>query len=99
MTKDPNRENGESPQLERDASASSTILTEPVQLDLFERWTGDSGWTKETPCESKPSRDFILPPAPDLATEGGPTSPSRGGSKPASTAPSKDEASRSGGAK
>jgi hypothetical protein len=39
-----------------------------LQLDLFERWTGAGGWTKETPSESKPSRDFMLPPAPSASS-------------------------------
>jgi hypothetical protein len=57
-----NREDGESQQPESDASTSSITPSEPVQLDLFERWTGAGGWTKETPHESKPSHDFVLPP-------------------------------------
>jgi hypothetical protein len=47
MTEDSNRENGESPQPERDVSASSTTPAEPVQLDLFEQQTGEGGQTQE----------------------------------------------------
>jgi hypothetical protein len=62
MTKRSNSANGDSQQPEGDASTSSTTPSEPIQLDLFERWTGDGGWTKETPYESKPRRDFGRPP-------------------------------------
>jgi hypothetical protein len=63
MTEGSNYENGESQQPKADTSASSTTRSEPVQLDLFERGIGGGGWTEEAPSESKPSRDFILPPA------------------------------------
>jgi hypothetical protein len=47
MTEGSNRENGESEQPEHDAGASSTTPSEPVQLDLFERQTGEGGRTQE----------------------------------------------------
>lgn len=78
-----------SQQPERDAGASSTP-SEPIQLELFERWTGDT-WTQETPYESKPSRDFILPPASALAADAKPTDSSRAWATPASAPPSRDE--------
>jgi Bifunctional DNA primase/polymerase, N-terminal len=42
-----NRGNGESQEPERDASTSSTTSSEAVQLDLFERQTGEGGRTQE----------------------------------------------------
>ena len=45
MTGSSNREMVNLKQPEADASASSTTPSEPVQLDLFERRTGDGGWT------------------------------------------------------
>jgi hypothetical protein len=81
MTESSNRKDSKPQQLERDACASSTT-SEPIQLELLERWTGDR-WTQETPDESKPSRDFILLPSSTLAAEPKPTD---------SSPPSKDEA-------
>jgi hypothetical protein len=99
MTKGSNSVDGESQQPERDASASSTTPSEPVQLDLFQRRTGDGGWIKETPYESKPSRDFISPPATDTATDGRSKDKCQPSSKSSSAPLSKDDTSRSGGAK
>jgi Bifunctional DNA primase/polymerase, N-terminal len=50
MTEDSNRENGESEQPEHDATGSTATPSQPVQLDLFERQTGDHGRTTETPA-------------------------------------------------
>jgi hypothetical protein len=91
MTERSNQNDSKSPQSKRGESASSTNPSEPLQLELFEQWTGVGGWIKETPYESKPSRDFILPPAADLATAGRPTDESRTPSKSASAALSKGE--------
>jgi hypothetical protein len=74
MTETSDRNDNKPEQPERDAGASSNP-SEPLQLDLFEQWTGDR-WTRETPYESKPSRDFILP---------------RASAKPPSAPPSKEE--------
>jgi hypothetical protein len=50
MTDGSNCENGESQQPGRDADASSTTPSEPVQLDFFELRTGIGGGTPETPA-------------------------------------------------
>jgi hypothetical protein len=63
MTDRPNQNDSKSYRIVEE-SASSTAPPEPLQLDLFERWTGVGGWTEESPRESKPSRHFILPTAP-----------------------------------
>jgi hypothetical protein len=81
MTDSSNQKDSEPRQSERDACASSTT-SEPIQLELFERWTGDR-WTQETPDESKPSRVFILPPSSTLAAESKPSD---------SSPPSKEDA-------
>ena len=52
MTKGSNSADGESQQPERDASASSTAPSEPFQLDLFERQTGEGGRAQEPPAPS-----------------------------------------------
>jgi hypothetical protein len=54
----------------REPNASLIAHSEPLQLDLFERWLGTGGWIKETPHESRPSRDFVL----TLARKDEPTS-------------------------
>ena len=89
MTESSNRKDSKPEQPERDACASSTT-SEQIQLELFERWTGDR-WTQETPDESKPSGNFILPPASTLAAEPKPTDSSRASAQSASAPPSKDE--------
>jgi hypothetical protein len=71
MTESSNRKDSKPQQPERDADASSNP-SEPIQLELFERWTGER-WTRETPYESKPSRDFILPRAPAKAPSAPPS--------------------------
>lgn len=81
MTETSDRNDSKPEQPERDAGASSNP-SEPLPLDLLEQWTGDR-WTQETPEESKPSRDFFLPPSSTLAAEPKPTK---------SSPPSKDEA-------
>jgi len=59
--------------------AATTPVTpwEPVQLDLFEPWAGDGGWIQDTPHETRPSRDFVLPAAPALASQKRPLSSSQ----------------------
>jgi hypothetical protein len=52
MTKGSNSADGESQQPERDASASSTAPSDPFQLDLFERQTGEGGRAQEPPAPS-----------------------------------------------
>jgi hypothetical protein len=84
MTGNSNREDSESRQPKPPARPSSTTPSEPLQLELFERWLGAGGWTQEEPRESKPSRDFVLPPAPDAAAEEKPTNTSRTSVKPPS---------------
>jgi hypothetical protein len=89
MTGSSNSKDDESRQPDRDATASSTTPYEPLQFEHLERLTGDR-WIKETPCESKPSRDFILPPAVDSATDARQTDKSRT-AKSGSAALSKSE--------
>jgi hypothetical protein len=91
MTDRSNQNDSKSRQSKRGESASSTNPSELLQLELFERWTGNGGWIKETPYESKPSRDFILPPATEVATDGPPTGESRASSNSTSAALSTGE--------
>jgi len=91
MTNNSNQKYDNSQQPERAESASSTTPFEPDQLELFGRWTGDGGWIQESPYESGPSRDFMLPPASTLAADLKPTDSSRASAKPASAPPSRNE--------
>jgi hypothetical protein len=90
MTDNSNQKDGKRQQPERAESAPSTS-SDPLQLDLFERWTGDGGRTQETSYESKPSRDFILLPASALAPDLKPTDSSRASAQSASAPSSKGE--------
>jgi hypothetical protein len=85
-----NRKDSKAQQPERGAGAPLSN-SEPIQLELFEQWTGDK-LAQETPYEVKPSRDFILPPASTLAAEPRPTDSSQASANPASASPSRKEA-------
>jgi hypothetical protein len=63
MTEGSNCDKGESQHPERDPNAPSTTPSEPVQLDLFERQTGEGGRTQEPPA---PSASPVTTEAPSI---------------------------------
>jgi hypothetical protein len=64
------------------------------EIKFLTAFSGGGGWTQETPYESAPSRDFVLPPAGNLASD--PNLPSSGPLSPRapSTATADGETSR-----